>query len=555
MADKLSRTYPTPRYNGVYIGIVKEVVDANYTGRLKVWIPEMGSNPEDRSGWKLVSYCSPFGGATNPDANKSQNTRIFENTQTSYGFWAVPPDIGNKVLCVFANGRSERGFWIGCLFDNFMNNMVPGIAAGKNYYTRDKFPDDQSMWLDLPLAEYNKFQQNPPDPSKGENTIRPRSTTRHDGIGKQGLIKDNIRGLNTSSARRETPSVVYGWSTPGPKIAPNSEHRTGGHSFVMDDGDGSEYIGLTTKSGAKLKIDETNGILYFINRDGTAWMQFDENGHVDLFGAKSFSVRSQEDINFRADRDINIEAGQNIYMKAAKDTDVSLNVVGEDMGEGGNIYIQALNDEHHVVKNNVYLTVTDGNIDIDIQTGYKKEHVAGDVDVVYDSNLKTLVSGNIDLKTTGYLHEESVSDTTINASNAVLDSGGNLDINATLGTGGDIVSGGSIKASGNMYAPDFQTPSLGLVGHIHSDPQGGSVSPGTSGGGSGGSASASPVNAVDAIAALQAEIKALNDKINKLAAFADETTWFDRGSQDVQTIVERYPTFEPCEDHINKGDV
>ena len=68
---------------------------------------------------------------------------------------------------------------------------------------------------------------------------------------KQGLIKDDTRGITTSSARREVPSAVFGISTPGPidkngkrgKIG-KAEHlvdgafvsRLGGSTFVMDDG-------------------------------------------------------------------------------------------------------------------------------------------------------------------------------------------------------------------------------------------------------------------------------------------------------------------------------
>ncbi|HAI38899.1 MAG TPA: hypothetical protein DCM40_12650, partial [Maribacter sp.] len=72
----------------------------------------------------------------------------------------------------------------------------------------------------------------------------------------QGLIKDKIRGVTSSSARRETPSQVFGISTPGPIdhkgqfAPPNTDavnrhgavggkfahSRLGGHSFVMDDG-------------------------------------------------------------------------------------------------------------------------------------------------------------------------------------------------------------------------------------------------------------------------------------------------------------------------------
>lgn len=87
----------------------------------------------------------------------------------------------------------------------------------------------------------------------------------------------------------------------------------------MDDGNGTEHIRLRTKSGAQMLIDESNGLVYAINAAGTSWMQMDADGNFDIFGAKSVSVRSQEDINLRADNDIVMEAGRNVMIKAAAD--------------------------------------------------------------------------------------------------------------------------------------------------------------------------------------------------------------------------------------------
>ena len=153
-------------------------------------------------------------------------------------------------------------------------------------------------------------------------------------IAAQGLINDAIRGTTTTSARREAPSQTYGFLTPGPvdtskttqdSIDGNGGKRLGGSSFYLDDGATQEHVRIRTRSGAQLLIDETNGIVYAINKAGTGWIQMDADGNVDIFGAKSVSVRAQEDINLRADRNVNIEAGDSINMRAASAIAVQTN--------------------------------------------------------------------------------------------------------------------------------------------------------------------------------------------------------------------------------------
>ena len=358
-----------PVLNGVFVGFVKSSSDVQKNGRLRVWIPELGSAPEDEQGWLTVSYCSPFAGATNVETIGKSDLENFDKTQTSYGMWMVPPDINNKVLVMFINGDTARGIWIGCLYDQFMNNMVPGMAADSKSW---QYPGKQ-----VPVAEYNKWDTKVVQPDRA---FKPYEKTKFKGLGNQGLITDQGRGITTSSARRESPSNVFGILTPGPVIdstaTPNNIRRKGGSSFIMDDGSGTEYVQLTTKSGAQIRLDESNGFVYLINRDGTAWVQMDQKGNIDIFGATSISMRAQKDINLRADGNVNIEAGQNIFMKAAKDTKTSTTTftydvnnipkpltipyykfVGEGAGEGGNIVMQALNDTHTKVKNNSYITI------------------------------------------------------------------------------------------------------------------------------------------------------------------------------------------------------
>jgi hypothetical protein len=114
--------------HGTFIGFVKNNVDIQMMGRLQVYIPEIGGDPTNPNDWILVSYASQFAGSTNPmNVKKGDNTMA--GTQSSYGWWGVPPDLNNMVLITFVNGDLARGFWFACVWQQNMNQMVPGIAS------------------------------------------------------------------------------------------------------------------------------------------------------------------------------------------------------------------------------------------------------------------------------------------------------------------------------------------------------------------------------------------------------------------------------------------
>jgi hypothetical protein len=103
------------------IGVVKNNIDPTRSGRVQVYLAQFqSSNPDDSSSWITVSYLSPFhgtsGGGNNPspDATTDGYGKSVGNPQ-SYGFWASAPDIGSEVLCIFANGDPQQGYYIGCI--------------------------------------------------------------------------------------------------------------------------------------------------------------------------------------------------------------------------------------------------------------------------------------------------------------------------------------------------------------------------------------------------------------------------------------------------------
>lgn len=271
------------------IGVVKQTGDSENMGRLRVWIKGSNTLENDPSGWITCSYASPFAGASDPE-ELGNNVGNASETQTSYGFWAVPPDLNNEVLVMFVNGDIRKAYWVAGIFQKDMNNMVPGIPSGASYQSGN-FGNQA-----LPTSEYNKLGNNP--------TIRPYYQTLAEGLNTQGLLSDTLRGSGNSGARRESPSAVYGMLTPG------------GNQFVMDDAVGGELIRLRTASGAQILISEAEGHVYAISRDGKSWGELNVDGNVDFYAGANCSFHALGDFNITAGGNVNIDAAGDINLKS-----------------------------------------------------------------------------------------------------------------------------------------------------------------------------------------------------------------------------------------------
>lgn len=560
-----------PALFGLFIGFVKNADDVQRNGRLRVWIPDFGSAPTEEQSWITVNYCSPFAGATNVETASKADIKTFDGTQTSYGMWMIPPDINNEVAVMFVGGDPSKGIWIGCLYNQYMNAMVPGMAAGARSW---QYPGKL-----VPVAEYNK---NDSGITRPDAAYSPYQKTKFKGLGNQGLIRDQGRGITTSSARREAPSNVFGIITPGPVVdvnaSPANIRRKGGSAFIMDDASGSEYVQLTTKTGAQIRLDETNGFVYLINRDGTAWVQMDQKGNIDIFGANNISMRAQRDVNIRADRNINIEAGQNIFIKAAKDTleettsftyDVNnipepLTIPvyaykGEGKGDGGNIVMQALNNWHSTTKSNAFLTVVENNMEVKIGNSMNLTTTNGSQNFNSKLGIKMTTDAAFDLATTGNIRLGSKGSVSIvGTSDVIVCSSAGISINSQ-GDIKEVAAGDVLMTSSNITtsssALSFKgTASIKGLATL----AGGLMAAGpVSLGGAAPFTPASDTNptasegALSAASARPAEVKPLNDKINILATWENEETKFKRNAAAVRTTVSRLPTYEPCPEHEN----
>ena len=406
--------------SGPYEAVVVNNLDVKYMGSLEVEILKYsgaGNTPEKSGETFNVRYLSPFYGSTPNKGIKANDG--YANTQKSYGIWAVPPDVGTKVLVIFAEGNPNYGYWIGCIQDDYMNFMVPDGRASTERTT--EVTPQNLKGAKLPVGEYNKKLETGElvDPTLFNKPYNKDFTSL---LEVQGLLRDEARGTTTSSARRDIPSMVFGWNTPGPldkrqgapyhsvgtagKKANVPYSRLGGSSFVMDDGDDkfvrkthaedgpplyvnreagetggdetipqNELVRLRTRTGHQILLHNSEDLIYIGNSRGTAWIEITSDGKIDIHSQDSISVMSDNDINFTAERDFNVEAGRNINMKATARWSDEQHYL--DNKESGRIQLESKWDTNIHVSHDYKLTVkgnSDVVVDLDSNKTVKKDY-------------------------------------------------------------------------------------------------------------------------------------------------------------------------------------
>ena len=209
-----------PAEFGPFYGVVKNNVDPTRSGRLQVFIDAFQDGDENESSkWITVSYLPGFFGSTpaNP-APTGLGTYVNGNPNT-YGMWFTPPDIDVVVLCIFANGDRSQGFYIGVVPDQSVGQMVPAIGATSLYSLENQ---NQLAYLSkaprLPVVEINTNNVAIEESGRFFDQMKPVQSVVAETMFKQGLINDPERGPIGSSSLRESPSTVYGVSTPGAPI-------------------------------------------------------------------------------------------------------------------------------------------------------------------------------------------------------------------------------------------------------------------------------------------------------------------------------------------------
>lgn len=292
---------------GVYRGFVVNNDDPRSMGRVKISISKFygmmdpataASDPDQEYlGAVWCRMLMPFGG----------NTPVSGGGQVSYGMTMQPPALDTEVLVAFS-GDTDKGIIIGVLPDETRNAGIAGPQAG--------FSEDGQFTTVTEVAKTrtNENQRAP------EHPLAPQ-------LREQGIDKDRLRGLNFSSPRRDPQSQVLGITTPG------------GHHLIMDDGDledgDKNIVRLRSGLGAQILMDDTNGFIYIINRDGTSWVEMNREGDIDVYSKKSINLNSEKHVNIRAAENINLEAGRGFNIKSLGATGIKMHAPSGDINIKG----------------------------------------------------------------------------------------------------------------------------------------------------------------------------------------------------------------------------
>ena len=354
-------------------------------------IPTSGTTPDrgtgqlefdqtQRVGWIQCYPLMPFFGSDSNRVTDSDNRNAVQNGDTSsYGFWATPR-IGDQVGVLFSHGDIARAYWIGAVPKFYSNFSTPSIS-GVNQDTVD--PEVLANTLDgktippdalIPSLEKTRDIAGT-DAARRFDDVYPARTYMLN-LMLSGLINDQFRGAGISSARRESPSYVTGLKSPGwffnaekynvnattgdkfdgnpvgtsitaPTRSKYQNVNSEGHQIVMDDHPDNQGLRIRTSAGSQIYFNDggltgeapNDAFIYISTPKGNVWIEMQDDGDLNVYGAGSGSFNFEGDLNLTAGGAVNIESGTDLNLKAGGNQ--TMDVVGTSNERYSNKNIEA----------------------------------------------------------------------------------------------------------------------------------------------------------------------------------------------------------------------
>jgi uncharacterized protein (DUF2345 family) len=140
----------------------------------------------------------------------------------------------------------------------------------------------------------------------------------------------------------------------GASIAPDKSREAGK----------SNLIRIRSGSGAQFLINDSAGIVYLINQNGSSWIQMDSAGNVDIYAQGSVSMHAETDFNLHVGGDFNLDAdGVNIKSRGSDGIKLESGAGGVDLYSNKELRLFSNIDIHQKAIGSIRMS-TGGMIDL-----------------------------------------------------------------------------------------------------------------------------------------------------------------------------------------------